>query len=99
MSEIYTLESIITCICGKRPWSSESLAAEIAAARLLANSSLQWFDELTSFLGPIQFEEPWKTNRKHLSRFCNTIPNNDMEMTIGRVTMVNIANDLFPILF
>ena len=84
MSEIYTLESMITCICGKRPWSSESLAAEITAARLLANSALQWFDELTSFLGPIQFEDPWKTSRNHLSQFCKAIPNSELEMTIGR---------------
>ena len=84
MSEIYSLESIITCICGKRPWSSESLAAEIAAARLLANSSLRWYDELVSFLGPIQFEQPWKTHREELAAFCAKIPNNDLEMTIGK---------------
>lgn len=103
MSDIYTLESMITCICGKRPWSSESLAAEVAAARLLANSSLQWFDELTSFLGPIQFEDPWKTSRSHLSQFCKAIPNNDLEMTIGRghdglASRVNFFVGLLPIL-
>jgi len=83
MAHIYGYESTLYAVAGKRPWASESLTSEILTLKILANQSLEWYDDLLSNMGLLSGYFPWDLYRKQLISLTCQLSDHDCYLMIG----------------